>query len=70
MIEWQEQARSFEQIEGIVGSAESEHAVGGRNGGAGTGRSFLRRVRSRCSVSNRRAVGIFTPEDAVPETAP
>ncbi len=66
MIEWQEQARSFEQIEGIVWSAETIHAVGGRSGGAGTGYSFLRRVRSRCSVSNRRAVGVSPPRMPFP----
>ena len=67
MIEWQEQARSFDQIEGMVWSAEGQHGVGRGNGGARTGPVSYAGCDSRCSASNRRAVGLFTPEDAVPE---
>ena len=69
VIEWQEQARSFEQIEGIVGSAEANTL---------SGEGTAERVRIQFLTPGAFSLlGIkpargraFTPEDAVPGTAP
>ena len=69
MIEWQEQARSFERIEGVVWSAETQ-TLSGDGPRNGSGCNFSRRGRSRCSVSDRRAAGCSPPRMPFPRTAP
>src|SRR5688572_17077233 len=66
MIEWQEQARSFEQIEGIVWSAETQTLSG--DGPAERVRMQFLTPGAFSLLGVKPARGrVFTPEDAVPE---
>jgi putative ABC transport system permease protein len=66
MIEWQEQARSFEQIEGIVGYAETYTLSG--EGAAERVRIQFLTPGAFSLLGVRPARGrAFTPEDAVPD---
>ena len=66
MIEWQEQARSFEQIEGIVGYAETNTLSG--EGAAERVRIQFLTPGAFSLLGVKPARGrIFTPEDAVPD---
>ena len=66
MIEWQEQARSFEQIEGIVWGAETQTVSG--DGPAERVRMQFLTPGAFSLLGVKPARGrVFTPEDAVPE---
>ena len=66
MIEWQEQARSFEQIEGIVWSAEAQTLSG--DGPAERVRMQFLTPGAFSLLGVKPARGrVLTPEDAVPE---
>ena len=66
MIEWQEQARSFEQIEGMVWSAETYTLSG--DGAAERVRMQFLTPGAFSLLGVKLARGrVFTPEDAVPD---